>query len=81
MDKKGFTHEKNQVEGRLSLNENFTIELEIKENEILICPRCQKGKFIVGNKVFGCEDYKLDVKQLSLLKCTAKLTKLKSISW
>ena len=61
---KGFTHESTSVEGRLSLKENFTIELEIKENEVLMCPRCQKGKFIAGNKAFGCENYKIGCKTI-----------------
>jgi DNA topoisomerase-3 len=61
---KGFETKDSKVEGRLVLNKEFTIELEIKEEKILKCPRCKEGKIIVGKTAFGCERFQAGCKTI-----------------
>ena len=42
------------VEGRLIINKEFKIELQIKEEETLKCPRCKEGIILKGKNAFGC---------------------------
>ena len=61
---KGFESDNNKVEGRLLLNEDFNVELEIKEEGILKCPRCKEGAIIEGKTAFGCERFQAGCKTI-----------------
>jgi DNA topoisomerase-3 len=61
---KGFEAKDSQVEGRLLLNNEYKVELEIKEEEILKCPRCKEGRIIVGKTAFGCERFQAGCKTI-----------------
>lgn len=61
---KGFKHENTKVDGHLILSDDFSIKLEIKEEEILKCPNCKKGNFIEGKTAFGCEHFKMGCKTI-----------------
>lgn len=52
---KGFLVDGKKQEGKITLDENFNCGFEVKEEEILHCPKCKKGKFIKGNTAYGCE--------------------------
>lgn len=54
---KGFEKDQSKVEGKLSLSESLTVELEVKEKEILKCPRCQDGEIILGRNAYGCNRF------------------------
>ncbi|HBX52924.1 MAG: DNA topoisomerase III [Bacteroidetes bacterium RIFOXYA12_FULL_35_11] len=65
---KGFTVNNNKEDGILILNNNFDVSFEKKEEkstkekaekpEILVCPKCKKGKMIKGKTAWGCSAYK-----------------------
>ena len=58
---KGFTFESKKVEGKLILNNNYEISLEIKQSKIKegdTCPKCEKGTIIKGKTALGCNRYK-----------------------
>jgi len=61
---KGFESNDIKIEGRLILNEKFNIELEIKEEEILKCPRCNEGTIVEGKTAFGCEHFQSGCKTI-----------------
>lgn len=61
---KGFKQEETKVEGRLILADNFTIKLEIKEEESLKCPKCKEGNFIEGKTAYGCERFQMGCKTI-----------------
>jgi len=61
---KGFEIDGIKTEARLLLKQDFSIAIEVKEKEELLCPRCKKGQFIKGNKAFGCENYQIGCKTL-----------------
>jgi len=61
---KSFEAEDSQIEGRLLLNKEFKVELEVKEKEILKCPRCKEGRIIVGKTAFGCERFQAGCKTI-----------------
>ncbi len=65
---KGFSINNSKEDGILILNDNFDITFEKKEEkitkekadkpEILVCPKCRKGKMIKGKTAWGCSAYK-----------------------
>ena len=52
------------VEGRLMINNEFQVEFQIKEAEILKCPRCKEGTILKGKNAFGCNRFKLGCKTI-----------------
>ena len=52
------------VEGRLIINKEFKIELQIKEEETLKCPRCKEGIILKGKNAFGCNRFKSGCKTI-----------------
>ena len=52
------------VEGRLIINKKFKIELQIKEEETLKCPRCKEGIILKGKNAFGCNRFKSGCKTI-----------------
>ena len=64
---KRFWEERNYRNQRI-LNNNFDVSFEKKEEkstkekaekpEILVCPKCKKGKMIKGKTAWGCSAYK-----------------------
>lgn len=54
---KGFTIDGNKNDGKLLLSDDFSIHFEVKKEDVLICPKCKKGKIIKGNTAYGCELY------------------------
>jgi DNA topoisomerase III len=61
---KGFELNDSKIEARLLLNEEFNIELEIKEEESLKCPRCKEGNIIEGKTAYGCERFQAGCKTI-----------------
>jgi len=61
---KGFESNDSKIEARLLLNEEFNIELEIKEEEALKCPRCKEGNIIEGKTAYGCERFQTGCKTI-----------------
>ena len=64
---KGFKQEGQIVEGLLRFSDQYEIILEPKknkateekkENEMPICPSCQKGRLIKGKSAYGCSQWK-----------------------
>ncbi len=55
---KGFEIEGKNVDGLLSLNDNYELTFDKVEKEKLICPRCKEGKMIKGQKAYGCNRFK-----------------------
>ena len=55
---KYFKMKESLVEGRLIINKEFKIEFQVKEEEILKCPRCKEGTILKGKKAFGCNRFK-----------------------
>ncbi len=89
---KGFKQSNLQLECRLILSEVLKIELEVKPEEILQCPKCKNGKIISGKTSFGCNRYmegcktlipfnfyekKITKKQLNLLLSNGKTNQIK----
>ena len=60
----GFKLENNKLEGRLILNNEFKIDFETKEEELLKCPRCKEGIILKGKTAFGCEHFKSGCKTI-----------------
>ncbi len=54
---KGFQIDGEKCEGALQLNTDFSIVFKVKKKEILLCPKCGKGEFIMGKKAYGCSLY------------------------
>tara|TARA_Y100000739_G_scaffold221747_1_gene222558 strand:- start:71 stop:1348 length:1278 start_codon:yes stop_codon:yes gene_type:complete len=61
---KDFKIKESLVEGRLMINNKFQVEFQIKEAEILKCPRCKKGTILKGKNAFGCNRFKLGCKTI-----------------
>jgi DNA topoisomerase-3 len=61
---KGFEIESLKVEGKLLLHTDLSIQLELKEEETLKCPRCKEGEIIPGRNAFGCNRYNLGCKTI-----------------
>lgn len=61
---KGFAKDGLKVEGKLKLNTDLSIQLEVKENETLKCPRCKEGEIIPGRNAYGCNRYSLGCKTI-----------------
>ena len=55
---KGFVEDALKVEARLLLKEDFSVTIEVKEDQQLKCPRCKIGAIIKGKTAFGCERFK-----------------------
>ena len=62
---KGFKAESGKVDGVLSFNDNFELQLTQKaakttkpKADILLCPKCKKGEIIKGKTAYGCNAYK-----------------------
>lgn len=62
---KGFNVDDKKVEGKLMLNAQLVIELQVKEprtvessNSLPSCPKCQKGTVLKGKTAYGCSNYK-----------------------
>ncbi|PDH47583.1 MAG: hypothetical protein CND86_03535, partial [Bacteroidetes bacterium MED-G21] len=55
---KDFKMKESLLEGRLIINKEFKIEFQVKEEEILKCPRCKEGTILKGKKAFGCNRFK-----------------------
>jgi len=82
---KGHLLNEEKVEARLLFSVSFTVELEVKEESILKCPRCKIGNIIQGKTAFGCERFKegcktvvpfeLYGKKLTEAQCKLLLTK------
>ena len=63
------------VEGRLIINKEFKIELQIKEEETLKCPRCKEGIILKGKNAFGCNRFKSGCKTIITFKILGKKLK------
>jgi len=61
---KDFITKESRVKGRLLMNKEFQVELEVKEEEILMCPRCKEGTILKGKNAFGCNRFKLGCKTI-----------------
>ena len=61
---KDFKIKESLVEGRLMINNEFQVEFQIKEAEILKCPRCKEGTILKGKNAFGCNRFKLGCKTI-----------------
>ena len=61
---KDFKIKESLVEGRLIMNKEFKIELQVKEEEILKCPRCKEGIILKGKNAFGCNRFKSGCKTI-----------------
>ena len=55
---KDFKIKESLLEGRLIINKEFKIELQVKEEETLKCPRCKEGIILKGKNAFGCNKYR-----------------------
>ena len=63
---KGFKTDAGKVDGVVSFNENFELEMTPKEakkaltkkNDDSLCPQCKKGQIIKGKTAYGCSEYK-----------------------
>ena len=55
---KGFTKDGGQVDGKLLLADDFTIHLEEKEEEKLVCPKCKQGAIVKGKTAWGCTNFR-----------------------
>jgi len=61
---KDFKIKESLIEGRLIINKEFKVELQVKEEEILKCPRCKKGTMLKGKNSFGCNKFKSGCKTI-----------------
>jgi len=61
---KDFKIKESLVEGRLIINKEFKIELQVKEEETLKCPRCKEGIILKGKNAFGCNRFKSGCKTI-----------------
>ena len=67
---KGFVKDEIKVNGSLVLRSDFTLDLQVEQeknaeslkltanNSLLICPICNIGTILKGNKAYGCSRYK-----------------------
>ena len=63
---KGFIVEGNKVDGQLSFNDDYTLQLQQQKTEqqvaqtpqVLTCPKCKQGHIIQGSSAWGCSNYK-----------------------
>ncbi len=55
---KGFIVDSEKVIGVVKLTESFELDLEIKEEDKLKCPICNKGEILTGNNAYGCSEWK-----------------------
>lgn len=55
---KGLTLNSETFDGYICLNDDFNLETERAEEKKLICPKCNSGVVMKGNKAFGCSNYK-----------------------
>ncbi len=66
---KGFKENGKKLEGLLRFNTDFSLklealkltktnELDVKSPDIVICPKCKKGKLIKGKTAYGCSLWK-----------------------
>lgn len=62
---KGFSTDNRKVDGVLSFNDNFELQLTQKaakitkpKADVLLCPKCKKGEIIKGKTAYGCSAYK-----------------------
>jgi DNA topoisomerase III len=61
---KDFKIKESLVEGRLIINKEFKIELQVKGEETLKCPRCKEGIILKGKNAFGCNRFKSGCKTI-----------------
>lgn len=61
---KDFITKESRVKGRLLMNKEFQVELEVKEEAILRCPRCKEGTILKGKNAFGCNRFKSGCKTI-----------------
>lgn len=61
---KDFITKESRVEGRLLMNKEFQVELEVKEEAILKCPCCKEGTILKGKNAFGCNRFKSGCKTI-----------------
>ena len=61
---KDFKIKESLLEGRLIINKEFKIELQIKKEETLKCPRCKEGIILKGKNAFGCNKFKSGCKTI-----------------
>ena len=61
---KDFKIKESLLEGRLIMNKEFKVELQVKEEEILKCPRCKEGIILKGKNAFGCNRFKSGCKTI-----------------
>ena len=61
---KDFKIKESLLEGRLIINKEFKIELQVKEEETLKCPRCKEGVILKGKNAFGCNRFKSGCKTI-----------------
>ena len=61
---KDFKIKESLLEGRLIMNKEFKVELQVKEEEILKCPRCKEGTILKGKNAFGCNRFKSGCKTI-----------------
>ncbi|MFV0520935.1 MAG: DNA topoisomerase 3 [Mangrovibacterium sp.] len=55
---KGFIYEDVKVDGKLLLNDDCSLSLEVQIKEDSVCPKCRQGKILKGKTAFGCAEYK-----------------------
>ena len=61
---KDFKIKESLLEGRLIMNKEFKVELQVKEEKILKCPRCKEGTILKGKNAFGCNRFKSGCKTI-----------------
>ncbi len=83
---KGFLKEGTKVNGYLSFDDNFQVQLieseaETKTKDLTICPKCKKGKILKGKTAYGCSEWKngcslrVDFKLIKTALIDKKITK------
>ena len=55
---KGFNVKDAKISGKLILNDNKTIKLQVELKDEVTCPECKSGKIIKGKTAWGCSNYK-----------------------
>ena len=61
---KGFTQDDKKINGIISFDENYEIKFDEKKDpkdkktDILLCPKCKKGRIIKGKSAYGCSEWK-----------------------
>ncbi|MCL3780707.1 type IA DNA topoisomerase [Prolixibacteraceae bacterium JC049] len=55
---KGLLLDDNKVDGKIILNEQNQLEVQVLEKEPLTCPACKQGEIVKGKTAWGCKNFK-----------------------